>query len=373
MEFDDILAKLKSGGKLTRREFNQGLTAAGLALFSVPLIQRPGMAGTEDHPTIFMYAGYEAEGFHQQYLEKYGESPNFSFWGDEEEAFAKLRTGFHPDVTMLCSYKVQLWKDAGLIVPIDVGRLSNWGDVIPRLQNIPGAVIDGERYWVCMDWGLTSILYRTDLVDIEEESWGLLWDERYAGRLAIIDSLIDGVMVAAIYGGAANPYDMTPEEVVRTKELLREQHPLLRFYSNDMTSLQQALASGELVAAVVWNDSYTFLKREGHPVAFMNPKEGFMTWACGFGLTPWAKDLDRSYDFIDAMLSPSAGVWEITDWGLGHANKKAFGMVDATDLADRGLPMPDNLDAFLASGSFQEAIQNEPELQEIFEEVKAGL
>ena len=53
-----------------------------------------------------------------------------------------------------------------------------------------------------MDWGQASILYRTDLVDIEEESWGLLWDERYAGRLAMIDSLIHGVMVAAIYAGA---------------------------------------------------------------------------------------------------------------------------------------------------------------------------
>ena len=52
----------------------------------------------------------------------------------------------------------------------------------------------------------------------------------------------------------------------------------MRFYSNDMTSIQQALASGELVAAVVWNDSYTFLKGEGHPVAFMSPKEGAMTW-----------------------------------------------------------------------------------------------
>ena len=158
----------------------------------------------------------------------------------------------------------------------------------------------------------------------------------------------------------------------KTKELLRKQLPLLRFYSNDMTSIQQALASGELVAAVVWNDSYTFLKGEGHPVAFMNPKEGAMTWTCGMGLTPWAKDIDRSYDFIDAMLSPSAGVWEITDWGLGHANKKAFEMVSAADLADRGLPMPDDLDAFLASGSFQAAIQNEPELQAMFEEVKAG-
>ncbi|MEE9300981.1 MAG: extracellular solute-binding protein [Alphaproteobacteria bacterium] len=372
MEKNEFLDKI-AAGKMTRREFKKALAAAGLAMFSMPLVQRSAMADAEDHPTIFMFAGYDDENFHQPYLEKYGESPNFSFWGDEEEAFAKIRTGFHPDIAMPCSYKVQQWKDAGMIVPIDVGRLSNWGDTISSLKSVPGTVIDGEHYWVCMDWGQTSILYRTDLVDIEEESWGLLWDERYRGRMAMIDSLIDGVMVAAIYAGAANPYDMTPDEVKRTKVLLQEQLPLLRFYSNDMTSIQQALASGELVAAVVWNDSYTFLKGEGHPVAFMSPKEGAMTWTCGIGLTPWAQDLDRSYDFIDAMISPSAGVWEIMDWGLGHANKKAFSMVDATDLKDRGLPTdPAYLDDFLASGSFQEAIQNEPELQIMFEEVKAG-
>ena len=44
----------------------------------------------------------------------------------------------------------------------------------------------------------------------------------------------------------------------------------------------------------------------------------------------------------------------------------------AADLADRGLPVPENLDAFLASGSFQPAIHNDPELQAMFEEVKAG-
>ena len=287
-----------------------------------------------------------------------------------------MRAGFKPDITMPCSYKIPQWRDAGLLAPIDTSRLSNWPDCLEAVKNVPGIVVNGQRHWVCVDWAQTSITYRTDLVEIEEESWGLLWDERYAGRLAMIDSLIDGVMVAAIYGGAKDPYDMTAEEVQRTKELLQEQLPLLRFYSNDMTTVQQALASGEIVAGVTWNDSALWLQEDGVPVKFMNPKEGAMTWTCGISLQADADPakIDRAYDLIDAMLSPEAGVYEIMEWGYGHANKKAFEMVDEVDLRKRGLPKnPEDIDRFLASGSFQAAIQNEPELQMMFEEVKAGL
>ena len=39
-------------------------------------------------------SGYGDEGFFGQYLAAYNEMPNFSYWGDEEEAFAKMRAGF---------------------------------------------------------------------------------------------------------------------------------------------------------------------------------------------------------------------------------------------------------------------------------------
>ena len=57
--------------------------------------------------------------------------------------------------------------------------------------------MDGQTYFVPFDWGNSSIIYRTDMVDISEESWGLLYDERYAGKVesedmyASIDLVID--------------------------------------------------------------------------------------------------------------------------------------------------------------------------------------
>ena len=321
---------------------------------------------------IFTWEGYEDPGLHEAYTAKHDESPNFTFFGDEEEAFAKIRAGFSPDVVMPCSYKVAIWRDAGIIQPIDDSRLSNFPDTIPSLKNVPGMIAEGKRYWICMDWGQTSITYREDMVDIQEESWGLLWDERYRGRLSMMDSLIDGVMVAAIYGGAADPFNMTQAEVAKTRELLREQLPLLRYYANSPTDIENALASGELVAGVTWNDSYTRLKEAGVPVKFMEPKEGAMTWTCGICINSKADPakLDRVYDAIDALISPEAGAFEIVDFGYGHANLKAYDLVDEETLAARGLTK--NPEDLLSSGIFQEPIGNEPALQTMFEEVKTG-
>ncbi len=368
MDKNEFVDKLFSE-RMTRREFKKTLGAAGLSLVTIPVVSRFTKAA-EGHPTIFSWSHYEDPSLHPSYIEKYGESPNYAFFGDEEEAFAKLQAGFKPDVTMPCSYKIPQWHAAGMLAPIDETRLSNWPDVIPSLKAVPGTIIDGKRYWVCMDWGQTSVVYRTDFVDIEEESWGILWDERYKGRLSMVDSLADGVMVAAIYAGAKDPFDMTPDEVLKTRELLRDQRPLLSFYSNSATDIEQALATGEVVAAVTWNDSYIRLVEQGLPVKFMNPKEGAMTWACGIALSPWTENLDRVYDFIDAMIGPRAGQFEIENWGYGHANLKAFNLVDEKDLISRGLTK--NPEDLLGSGIFQAPIQNEPELQAMFDKVKAG-
>ncbi len=372
MDKNEFIDKLHEG-KLDRRAFNKGLAAAGLVLVTTPLVARPAAAASKDHPVCYAWSGYEVPEMHQSYLDKHGESPNFALWGDEEEAFAKMRAGFQPDVSMPCSYKVTQWNDAGFLQPIDVERLSNWKDVLPGLKDVPDTSFDGKRPWVCAWWGLTSITYRTDLVDVEEESWGLLWDERYAGRLSMIDSLIDGVMVAAIYSGAKNPFDMTPQEVEVTKKLLQKQLPLLRFYTNDMTTVEQALASGELVAATTWNSSITGLTKQGLPVKFMQPKEGPMTWTCGIALHAGVKDemMDKAYDLIDAFLSPETGEFWIKEYGMGHSNAKAFERVSAEELEIRGLSA--NPGPYIKAGIFQATIRNEPELQAMFEEVKAGL
>ena len=220
--------------------------------------------------------------------------------------------------------------------------------------------------------------FRTDLapeyIPEDTHSWGILWDPKYTGRLSMIDSLIDGVMVAGIYSGAKDAFNMTTAEVEVVRQLMREQRPLLRFYTNDVTSWEQGLASGELVAAASWNDTPLRLLKQGLEVQFMKPKEGAMTWTCGMVMFSYiSPEMEaRAYDLIDAYLAPDTGEYWIGEFGMGHSNIKSFGKFSAEELSTRGLP-PDDIPGYIASGIFQATIQNEPELQAMYEEVKAGL
>ena len=356
------------GGRLTRRELQAGMAAFGLAATMLPAT---GRASTEPgQAEVFTFGGNQPLELYREFVDTYGHMPEFSFYGDEEESYAKLMAGFRPDVSGTCTYELPRWYDSGLLAPIDTSRLKHWPDVYDSLKTLTGSVVDGNQVFVPQSWGQTSVLYRTDLVEIEEESWGLLWDERYAGRLAMIDSLIDGVAVAAIYVGL-DPWNLdTQEKVDMVAEAMRKQRPLLRMYTNDMTSVDQALASGELVAAVTWNGSVARLTEQGLPVRYMVPKEGIMTWVCGFCVLPGSEDREETYVVLDSLLSPEAGVYSLTENGEGHPNRKAFEAVDEETLASIGIT--GSVEAYLVEGIFQDPMANKEELQNMFDEVKAG-
>ena len=377
LQKEDIVEQLATG-QMSRRHFNQSLMALGATMVMMPVGSRSAFAASDDHPTVFTWEGWDVPELHQSYLAKHGESPNMAIFGDEEEAFAKMRAGFKVDLTQPCTYKVPIWKDAGILSPIDTSRLSTWDDIIPSLKTIPGTYDGDNQYFFPTDWGLTSVLYRADLAPeyVDNESWGMLWDPKYKGRLSMADSLIDGVMVAAIYTGAKDPFNMTDDEMAKTRAALKEQLPLMRYYWSSPADIEQALASGELVATSAWNSSYAALKKEGLDVRYTSPKEGAMTWVCGFCLMSDhdPAKLDRIYDYLDAYASVESGVFALTEYGYGHGNINAFAKVEQDSpglLKELGYSV--DVNETLNAGIFQAPMSNEPALQAMFEEVKAGM
>jgi spermidine/putrescine transport system substrate-binding protein len=367
MDRKDTIGRVATG-ELKRRDLLASLAALGIGVAVMPMI--PGRARAAEQASLFTWEGYEVAEMHKAYVKKHGASPKFPIFADEDEAFQKMRAGFTPDLAHPCTYNVPRWRDAGLLQPIDTSRLSHWGDVISPLKAIAGTQKGGKQWFVPFDWGNTSILYRSDLVDIKEESWGLMWDERYKGRLATFGSIDETVPYAAIYAGI-DPWNMSAADLAKLKVLLKKQRPLLRFYAEDEASIEQAMASGEIVAASTWNSAAARLKGQGIKVKFMNPKEGIMTWVCGLVLHKKAANVDKAYDLIDAMLSPEAGVFMVTDYGLGHANAKTFEV--AGDKAIQAAGLSRDAEAFLKNGVFSNQFKDRDAVTTMFEEVKAGM
>lgn len=361
-------------GKLSRRAFNRALFGAGVGMVATPMTASKLMASEGEQGTIFTWGGYDIAELYTNYEAKNGVLPNFSIFGGTEEALTKMRGGFTPDVVHPCNSGLKRWVDTGMFQPIDTSRLSNWGDVLPELVALDGNDAGEGKPWLApFDWGGTSVTYRTDMFELEgEESWDMLWDERYAGQLGSLASGGDAWWCAAIKAGVDFKDIATDAAFEKISAELRKQRPLIRVYTDDTTTLEQALSSGEMAAAMTWNSSAVLLASEGVPVKFAQPKEGALTWVCGLMVHKDAPNLEKAYEIIDSLLSVEAGQFMINDYGYGHSNARSFDAFDDETLVSLGLSK--NPADILGAGHFQQPQTQdwETKMNETFEMIKAG-
>src|SRR5262245_60305337 len=346
------------------------LAGVGFATVVLSISSIAVPAHAQDKLQYFTWSGYELPDFNKSFLDAHPDAVEATLFGDDDDAFTKVKAGFRPDVAHPCYDKIARWNQEGLLQPIDPKRIKNWDSIFPVFRNLPDLQAgDGKVWMVPWDWGNTSILYRTDLVKDPEPSWNLLWNKEYAGRIATIDAVHDTPVVAALLAGV-NPFDMTEEQMNKVADKLREQRPLLSAYTTDMTSVEQSLASGALVAAMTWNASATTLKNQGLPVEFMKPKEGMLTWACGFVLLKDAKNIDLAYDFINNRLETASGKYQIESYGYGSSTSTAFAAVPKEELGK--LQLPADPEVMLKSTVFTGPMKQNDELAKMYERDKAG-
>lgn len=347
------------------------LTAGAAAALCWPGV---GLAqDTGSNITLFTFESLGDDPVVQLYTETYGEKPNIKIFADEDEAFASMRAGYKPDVMGPCSYEFERWREADLLQPIDVTKLAYWNKIAPSLKAIPGAMkSETEAWFVPQYWASTSITFRTDLAPeyVDKPSWEILFDPQYKGRVSALEGVDDTVaMVAKLMG--FNPYQLSGEEWTAVQGRLRELVANARFVATDQATITSALKSGEIVAAITWSDSYGLLKGEGVPVAFMQPPGGVFNYVCGFVVHKESPLGERHYKLMDAGLTAEAAAYLVEAYSNGSANAEAMAALPK-DLLDAAGIIAD-VDAYLATGTFQVRMPNKEEVVRTWQEIRSGL
>ncbi|MCB1465513.1 MAG: ABC transporter substrate-binding protein [Nitratireductor sp.] len=326
--------------------------------------------------TVFDWSGYEDPAFHPDYVEKHGDSPTFAFFGDEEEAFNKLRAGFSADVAHPCAQSVPKWREAGLLEPIDTSRITEWDNVLPGIKAMADFMTDasGTAWVVPFEWGNTAVTYRTDKVDEAEiQSLQAFADPKFEGRVSVGDNVDDAYALASLAIGVKDWTKLTDEQFQQASDFLRKVHKNVRLYWTDNTELSQAMAGGEVDLAWAWNETATTLQADDVPVAMKrDTDEGLSTWVCGYVLLKDAKgNKDKAYDYLNAILSPKVSEYIVTEWGYGHANAGGMGAIDEQTLTDSGYG---DLASFVDKTLFQAPMPTELRQKMIaeFEKIKSG-
>lgn len=332
-----------------------------------------GCGKEESKPaTLFQFQDYVDPHFTAAYEARFHEKPNTSIFADEDEAFSKMRAGYKPDVMGPCLYSVPRWKEAGLLAPIDTAKLKNWNKLSPTLRNMPEIQAGPGKVWfVPHYWGNTSLTIRTDLAPeyAKSQSWDILFDPKYKGRVSVLDGVDDVVPFIAKMMGI-NAYEMTDVQWQQVQGKLRALVPQLRMVSSENTALAQGLASGELVAAMSWRTTFASLNREHKPVAYLNPPGGMFTYVCGLVMHKDANE-EKALALIDAGIADEAAVYMITHIADEPANTEA--MKQVPDKVYTELQIPKDLETFLKSGTFQRPLKNKDKIVGAWTEIKSGV
>ena len=281
---------------------------------------------------VFDWGGYEDEMFFQDYMQKYGDAPTYSFFSDEEEAFQKVRAGFRADLGHPCSQSVVKWRNAGIIKPIDTSRLKNFSKVDPGFAGMEGFQVDGVQWALPIDWGATALTYNSDEVSAEEASTLYVFtDPKYQDRVSIIDNVDDAYALGMLAVGVKDWTKSTDEDFRKASDFLRQVHKNVRQYHADGAEGAALMKSGEILLEWTWNEvAFTLSFEDDAPAAVFNrdTKEGSSTWVCGYTIMQDAPGSEqKAYDFLDAWLSDASAEYMVTEWGYGHTNKEVMASV----------------------------------------------
>lgn len=339
-------------------------TAIALALAAPAFAADPEL-------TVFDWAGFEEPAIFQGYVDKHGDNPTFAFFGDDDEAFQKLASGFKADTAHPCSQMVSKYRDAGLIEPWDESRIPAVADLDPKFLDSPIFKDDQGLWYIPTDWGATAVAYSLENVPVEDVSTLQVFvDPKYQGRTTLPDSSDDVWALAYLATGTTDWTKVTDEQFQAAADWLRKAHQNVAAYWADPSEQAQLMASGAVDVAWSWNDGVTYLRDDNYEVGFQrSPTEGSSTFFCGFvNLKDGPGNEDKLYDFINAWLDVSAAKGLLDTIGYGHTNLKGMETIADDPRVAEGLA---ELDVPVLSQTPNDPAQREKQLAE-FEKIKAG-
>lgn len=282
----------------------------------------------EDSLNIFQWGDYWPDGFVQSFEDEYDIDVNVSNFTSNEEMFNALNAGGTDqyDLIFPSDYMVNVLHEQEMIQPIDLDRLSNFGNLSQMFRDAPYDPGD-DRYSVPYQWGTSGIGWNENLIgDVEITSWEAMWDEEWAGQMTMLDDMRESIGAALkLLGYSLNTTD--EDEIEEAKELLIQQKDLLRTYKSsgfgtDLINEENSPVhgwSGEIMASM-WE---TEDEDEGSPINYVIPEEGSVVWVDTAAITSEAQSPNAAHEFIDYFLDAENGA-EVTNYTYyGSPNEAA--------------------------------------------------
>jgi len=103
------------------------------------------------------------------------------------------------DVIVPSDYMIGQMIAEDMLAELDFSLIPNYEKIDSQYKNL--SFDPDNKYSVPYAWGTVGIIYNTSMVDGEIDSWSALYDDKYAGKVLLINNSRDAIGEALFYLG----------------------------------------------------------------------------------------------------------------------------------------------------------------------------
>ncbi len=204
------------------------------------------------------------------------------------------------DVVIVSGVSVHMLKEYRLVAELDLTQIPNRKFIKKQFKTPP---YDPEgKYSLPHLWGTVGLVINTNFVPADIDSWAVLWDKKYKGKIALLDEYREAMASVLKYSNfSLNTAD--PQEL----KIVEENAKLL--WGNDVQfgetfgNLEKVM-SGELWIAQVYNGDVVYKAKDRKDIKYLLPKEGFSIWVDNFVISANTRNKKEAHQLINWFLEP---------------------------------------------------------------------
>ena len=247
---------------------------------------------------------------------------NYSTYATNEDLYSKLNnSAVSYDIVIPSDYMIEKLVEADLLLEFDVEEIAGYENIADGFKN-PYYDKDA-KYSVPYTYGMMGIIYNKDMVDeadLEAESWGILWNEKYQGQILQFNNPRDA-FATAMYWKGLDINSSDPAVWDEALDLLIQQKPILQGYVND--EIFDKMTSGSAAIAPYFVGDYiTMASTEGAAnLGFYYPKEGVNYFVDAMCIPKSSENPEVAKLYIEFMLTENVATENAMYIGYASPNK----------------------------------------------------
>lgn len=291
-----------------------------------------GLEGTEIN--VFNWGEYISDSYedgcidvNREFEKLTGIKVNYVTYESNEDMYPKVKNGGASyDIVIPSDYMIERMINEDMLLKIDTSALPNYKYISDDYKNM---YYDPDNsYSVPFNVGMVGLIYNKTMVEEKPTSWRVLWDERYTGKILMIDNPRDAFAIPQkILGYSFNSTD--EKELSDVAQMLIDQKPVLQGYVMD--EIYNKMESGEAALVPYYVGDFISMQAVNPDLDFVYPEEGVNIFVDAICIPKCTQNYDAAMLYINFLLDPDVAISNA--FYIGYATPNT-GVLEHPDYAE---------------------------------------